>query len=208
MKVGHVIYAKSGENIVGRGVVREGILGGAYWFNPRSPIRDPQGERWPHLISVNWDHKFRPVEMFVGDQQRYTIRPLSITDLARISRAQLIATKSETRKLDLEAYEGRILIKQARFRARNRTLIDAIKATSDYRCVVCGFQFEDVYGAIGSEFIIAHHVEPLSGKRGETLTTPSDVALLCANCHAMIHTQEPPLRPRDLRRKLKGHRAR
>ncbi|MBU0959988.1 MAG: HNH endonuclease, partial [Proteobacteria bacterium] len=58
------------------------------------------------------------------------------------------------------------------------------------RCEVpgCGFNFSDVYGEIGEKFAIVHHLTPLSdlnptGQRNSI----ADLAVVCANCHAMIH---------------------
>lgn len=55
-------------------------------------------------------------------------------------------------------------------------------------CNICGFNFEDTYGDIGSDFIEVHHKKPLSEADGSILIEPSkDLITLCANCHRMIH---------------------
>jgi len=38
-------------------------------------------------------------------------------------------------------------------------------------------------------FIEANHIEPLSATKDEREVRPSDFAMLCANCHRMIHNQ-------------------
>lgn len=54
-------------------------------------------------------------------------------------------------------------------------------------CMACGFNFERTYGAIGSDFIEVHHITPLS-EAGLTETNPkTDLAVLCSNCHRMVH---------------------
>ena len=53
--------------------------------------------------------------------------------------------------------------------------------------MACGFNFEEYYGEIGKGFIEVHHVVPLA-KAGKTETNPeTDVVVLCANCHRMVH---------------------
>jgi 5-methylcytosine-specific restriction protein A len=49
----------------------------------------------------------------------------------------------------------------------------------------CGFDFEAVYGELGKHFAHVHHRKQL--KSGERVTKPGDLAIVCANCHAMIH---------------------
>lgn len=53
-------------------------------------------------------------------------------------------------------------------------------------CEICHFDYFRVYGSLGSRYIEAHHKNPL-GLNGQTTTKIEDLALLCANCHRMIH---------------------
>lgn len=52
----------------------------------------------------------------------------------------------------------------------------------------CGFDFFKRYGPLGYGYAHVHHLLPLAsaGARG-TKTTLDDLAVVCANCHAMIH---------------------
>lgn len=62
-----------------------------------------------------------------------------------------------------------------------------------YKCHVCGFDFEDAYGALGRDFIEVHHLVPLSKRKGKHKVNPAeDLVPLCANCHAMIHRMDDP----------------
>ena len=56
-------------------------------------------------------------------------------------------------------------------------------------CEVCGFDFYEVYGEIGNGFIEAHHRIPLSDIDGESKTKLKDLALVCSNCHRMLHRE-------------------
>lgn len=53
-----------------------------------------------------------------------------------------------------------------------------------YECIICGFNFEKVYGEIGREFIHVHHINPLSAS-GEDVS--NNLIPVCPNCHAMLH---------------------
>jgi 5-methylcytosine-specific restriction protein A len=102
----------------------------------------------------------------------------------------------------MEALEGEEYKREARFRQRNRALIEAKKANSNYCCEVCGFNFGETYGPVGEGFIVAHHEEPLGGRRGASRTSLEDIRLVCGNCHAMIHREGTPLLIEKLRAKL------
>ncbi|MFF2390980.1 HNH endonuclease [Nocardia sp. NPDC058114] len=66
------------------------------------------------------------------------------------------------------------------------------------RLKICEFDFETVYGERGSCYTECHHVTPLHVS-GATETRTSDLILLCANCHRMIHRKSPWLTPDQLR---------
>ena len=55
-------------------------------------------------------------------------------------------------------------------------------------CMACGFNFEEVYGSRGKNYIEVHHVKPLSDENEESEVNPStDLIVVCANCHRIIH---------------------
>lgn len=76
-------------------------------------------------------------------------------------------------------------------RLRDLKLREALEGSLDGRlsCEVpgCGFDFEAAYGALGHGYAEVHHLVPLSGRPGVRRTSTSDLAVVCANCHAMIH---------------------
>jgi len=58
-------------------------------------------------------------------------------------------------------------------------------------CQACGFNFVKVYGEIGEDYIEGHHINPVSDQETESITRIEDIALLCSNCHKMIHRRRP-----------------
>ncbi len=57
-------------------------------------------------------------------------------------------------------------------------------------CLSCGMK------PIHQALIEVHHLDPIA--EGERTTTPDDVVPLCRNCHALAHTQNPPLLLQEL----------
>lgn len=61
------------------------------------------------------------------------------------------------------------------------------------RCVVCDFNFGEVYGKHAEGFIHVHHLTPLSESEGQPYKVApiEDLRPVCANCHAVIHLRTP-----------------
>lgn len=58
-------------------------------------------------------------------------------------------------------------------------------------CQACGFDFGETYGDIGTDFIECHHTKPLSELTTPASSRAADLALVCSNCHRMIHRRRP-----------------
>lgn len=97
---------------------------------------------------------------------------------------------------DTEAPEGRILTRIHLSRERNRHLAAKKKAVvfdsaGTLICEVCGFDFGQRYGSLGKGFMECHHTIPLSTLAPGSRTRLEDLALVCANCHRMLHRGSP-----------------
>jgi hypothetical protein len=99
--------------------------------------------------------------------------------------------------------EGRMRYRRHRVRERSpilrRLKIGAALATTGaLKCETCGFDFADRYGDLGAGFIECHHRDARAGG-GERETSTEELALLCANCHRMIHRTRPIVSVDELR---------
>lgn len=84
--------------------------------------------------------------------------------------------------------------------SRNSALVAEAKSHHGLNCKVCGFNFEERYGSLGVGYIECHHIVPLSSQDGEGAPTSlSEVTVLCANCHRMIHRRRPVLTLEELK---------
>lgn len=100
--------------------------------------------------------------------------------------------------------EGKLKEKLHLARERNRALIQqakraALERDGCLRCACCGFDFHATYGECGKGFIEAHHTKPVSelAEDGEEVRV-EDLALVCSNCHRMLHRRRPWLRMDEL----------
>ncbi len=109
---------------------------------------------------------------------------------------------------DEQAYsEGRTVTRTIKQRQRSRSLVkDAKEQYKDKHgqlfCEVCGFDFGKFYGI---EYIEAHHKRAIADYDEDDETVVDDLAMLCANCHRMIHSQTPPLTIDELKKIIDQH---
>lgn len=72
-----------------------------------------------------------------------------------------------------------------------------------YNCAVCGFNFGQVYGDFGKNYIEVHHLRQIADIGEEYEIKPiEDLRPVCANCHRMLHKERPPLAIEELKTKL------
>lgn len=130
---------------------------------------------------------------FTNDRDR-------LATLAERIRAAVMAgetTETEEPEPDFEeAEEGAILTRLHRVRERNRKLVrqkkaKALKSAGTLVCEACSFDYSERYGELGSGFIECHHRLPVSELTPGAVTKLDDLALVCANCHRMIHRRRP-----------------
>ena len=106
--------------------------------------------------------------------------------------------------LDGEFPEGKVTERKHIFRERNSKVVQLAKQNFKNRhgrlfCQACEFDFEKEYGQIGVDFIEAHHSLPVSEMEDGHITKIDDFAMLCPNCHRMIHKKRPWVRMEDLK---------
>ncbi len=110
-----------------------------------------------------------------------------------------------------EAVEGRVLFRAHRVRERDPALVKKKKAAVLRRgnrllCEVCDLDFAEAYGPLGEGFIECHHTIPFA--LGVVRKTKiEDLALVCSNCHRMLHRAKEPLSVEKLRIIVEHQRA-
>jgi 5-methylcytosine-specific restriction protein A len=78
---------------------------------------------------------------------------------------------------------------------RNGTAARYAKKFHGNRCQACDLNFAERYGDIGEGFIEVHHLRPIASlEEGVAVRydVAEDFAVLCSNCHRMIHRYSDP----------------
>jgi len=124
----------------------------------------------------------------------------------RAPQAKLVASPIDDEE---EFPEGRVLYRLHRTHERSPKLVAKAKARAlrnggKLRCEVCNFDFYAKYGELGKDYIECHHTIPVCELDCGNTTKLKDVALVCSNCHRILHRKRPWLSIDKLRERLKG----
>lgn len=108
--------------------------------------------------------------------------------------------------------EGALLYRQHLARERNANLVRCVKLRAKLIhgclcCEACNFNFHEVYGEVGDDYIECHHTVPVSELLPGSKTDIADVVLLCANCHRVVHRRRPWLNLASLKELITKSRS-
>lgn len=139
-----------------------------------------------------------------------------LTGLAAVLRSTAVIGNHELASFNqddvFEAAEGLLVLRLHYSRERNRALVArkkqiVKKAKGCLACEVCGFDFFAFYGPMGEGFIECHHTIPVSSLTTGCVTKVKDLALVCSNCHRMLHRRGLDFSIGDLRQLLASNRV-
>jgi 5-methylcytosine-specific restriction enzyme A len=131
------------------------------------------------------------------------------TEIKKISTNPLLREKiyqieEDEQTVNDSVMEGQVLYKLHKVRERSLKIVIQKKKHSlltlgHLECEACIFDFHDFYGEIGEGYIECHHRTPLSDLKMESKTRLDDLALVCANCHRMLHRSSHLLTVEELK---------
>jgi 5-methylcytosine-specific restriction enzyme A len=134
-------------------------------------------------------------EEFASDRDRLRRTASAIRSAADVE-ATISSRAVSVSDDDEEFPEGRLLTRMHKTRERNTAAVQkkkrhVLRVTGRLQCEVCGFDFRDMYGDLGEGFAECHHTLPLAQLAESKSTRLQDLAIVCANCHRMIHRSKP-----------------
>ena len=140
-----------------------------------------------------------------GDHFTWIMRPELANALVETGLADSANDGMSMVDLDIHAnsyaaIEGRRKLVLHLVRERNQALVAAKKASAlNHACEICGFDSMRTYG---EDYCEVHHLTPLAQLDDDTETTLDDLAIVCANCHRIIHLVTPPVGVNELRARI------
>lgn len=122
---------------------------------------------------------------------------------------KLYAIEDELDNCVKESFEGEIIYKLHKVRERDSKLSESKKKlvfeeTGKLVCEICEFDFYQKYGDLGKGFIECHHTKQLSTYDTRQKTKLEDLALVCSNCHRMLHRNTEDMSINNLKEIIKN----
>ena len=155
---------------------------------------------------------FGDVEVRIQIPQHETEIDVFLNDLVMLVQNRLKADALDSTLDYREGFpEGRTLEQIHKQKERSSKVIKLAKESAKDRagklvCEVCEFNFADCYGDLGVNYIEAHHTLPVSELEEGHVTRIEDIALVCSNCHKMLHRRRPWLLMNELKKILTSQR--
>jgi 5-methylcytosine-specific restriction protein A len=146
---------------------------------------------------------------FMNDKERLhsianEIRKISMDEKLK---AKIYKIEDDEETFNDSVMEGQVLYKLHKVRERNNEIVllkkkQAIDLVGFLSCEACIFDFEKFYGVVGKGYIECHHRTPLSKFKAEAITRLDDLALVCSNCHRILHRSTNALSVEDLKTQI------
>jgi len=124
---------------------------------------------------------------------------------------QLYKIEDDEDNYIIEGFEGEVMYKLHKARERDSKLTKSrkklvLKETGKLECEVCEFDFYQKYGDLGKGFIECHHTIQLSTYETNQKTKLEELALVCSNCHRMLHRNSEDMSISKLKEVIKNCR--
>jgi hypothetical protein len=128
-----------------------------------------------------------------------------LVDIEGVTLIQEVPDESYIAELDDEEFpEGKTLTRLHKYKERHSEAAKKKKSKVLSEkgllvCEACDFDFVKVYGLLGEGFAECHHLIPVSALEPGHRTRFEDLAIVCSNCHSMLHRSRPMLSVAELR---------
>lgn len=164
---------------------------------------------WKKDFALKLQYKFSSYVRLYEDGRKEELSSIE-TNLMRFKAVVGEVDTFEVELFNVNVEQEQVVLKEGRqlqylLTRYERSSVIREKAISihGYYCAACNFNFEEIYGEIGADFIEVHHVNPLSKIKEEYEVNPTtDLVPLCANCHRMVHRDWSEVMPIEV---LKEH---
>ena len=99
-----------------------------------------------------------------------------------------------------EALEGMAKEYRTVVRSRSGALRETALRASHGVCEACGIDFSALLDGFAARVLQVHHKHQLAYSSDKTISTLADLAVVCANCHSLVHAErERPMPVENLR---------
>ena len=163
-------------------------------------------KKYPFPFSIRENGTERKWDLFFDGWQDGKFYIWSLKDELKMALEKIHLTGELQYAEEIPTYEQKFLFEGAKKTItvnsyeRNSRARELCIKHHGLNCSICNFNFEEIYGEIGKNFIHVHHLTKVADMKKEYEINPiEDLRPVCPNCHAMLHRKEPPLTIEELR---------
>ena len=161
------------------------VIGEYEFTSERNSILGYSHQRKAILVGINAEELWQSSNgIDDGENQRWTLARCSSTK----ETANVVYREGARHSIKATVIERNAKARQA-----------CINHYGGYKCQICAFNFVEMYGELGKDFIHVHHIEGISKKGINDIDPKKDLIPVCPNCHAMLHKKRPPMKPIELK---------
>lgn len=185
------------------GAVQARYHEGGYWYAKLSQFPAALFDANGYVLFATASDYENTHQLRIGKQ--ISIRKPGISAIPGYVSA-LASTTSPAIDVDIhqvEEAEGQRRLVQHLQCERKKSVVRRKKASvASLECEICGFLFSRSYGPQAADYCEVHHLIPLGQSDEATRTKLRDLAILCANCHRVVHLRNPPYTLQEVRSML------
>ncbi len=158
-----------------------------------------------HAAEVEKCLNTRKIRRLADRMIKLKSRRFGLTNSGSAKKLIEIEAKPPVEAEEIGGKEGRLLTRLHVYRERDRQLVQW--ARNYYRhqrggklvCEACGCVPVEVYGPAGESCMEVHHKIPIEQLQPDSVTVVTELAMVCASCHRIIHSQKPCLMINEVR---------
>jgi hypothetical protein len=189
-----------------QGVEPRGIFGSGYAISDCfteehwDENRAAEGKE-ANYIEVEFTQLFDPFESIIprydlsglgnmhwDTQMSGTWIPPDVAQNLEVEWQKLVEMESKPDDLEPEAVEGILTETKHYVRGRSSVLRKQALAKANGFCAVCDVDYKKVLKGKGARVLQVHHLKQMASTDKPRVTKLSDLAVVCANCHTLIHS--------------------
>jgi hypothetical protein len=140
-------------------------------------------------------------------------RIFGLTNAASATKLDEAEAEPAVEEEEVFGKEGRLLARIHVYKERDKAFAKRVKSYKKSKnggklvCEACDLDPVKLYGAEGERCLEAHHLIPIEQLQPDSITRVEEMAVVCASCHRIIHSQKPCIPVADLRATLTAARA-
>lgn len=140
----------------------------------------------------------------------YPIKPRRPDAVAVFYLTRVFAEGEEKAAVDLLSQEGNKVLRTHFIKERDPSLVAAkrrlfVEEHGYLFCEACQIKQTAFPKGLGQSCFEVHHLSPIGNRIEPQVTRLCDLAVVCANCHRMIHANQTMLSLQELREKINHH---